>query len=178
MGNQLQMSLQRLHVSLNHSETRSKCFSSRIFELRSSSMQSYHRLVKRIPWRSRKQERKFNAEFNNDNEILSTIASTEMIGILQPADNVISEIWVTRKWITEKVMFCWHTREARDLARDLDRFSSLSRVTVAIPPQSVFRVTSFLFCFVREGRFRKITSSRFLATASNEGYVFAFFNRK
>ena len=177
MGNQLKMSLRRLHVSLNHFEAHSKCFSSRMFELRSSSMQSYLRLVKRIPWRSRKPERKFNAEFNNDNEVLSTIASTEMIGILQPADNVISDIWVTCKWITEKVMFCWHT-EDRDLARDLDRFSSLSRVMVAIPPQSVFLVTSFLFCFVREGRFRKITSSRFFATASNEGYVFAFFNRK
>ena len=57
-------------------------------------MQSYLRLVKNIPWRSRKQEvqRKFNAEFSNDNEVLSTIASTEMIGILQPEDNVISDI--------------------------------------------------------------------------------------
>jgi len=57
-------------------------------------MQSYLPLVKSIPWRSRKQEvqRKFNAEFSNDNEVLSTIASTEMIGILQPEDNVISDI--------------------------------------------------------------------------------------
>ena len=114
MSNQLQVSLQRLHVSLHHFETHSKCFSSRIFELRSSSMQSYHRLVKRIPWRSCKQERKFNAE-------------------------------LTCEWITDKVMFCWQTGEARDLARDLNRFSSLSRVIVAIPPQSVFPVTSFLF---------------------------------
>ena len=49
MSYQLQVSLQRLHASLNHFETHSKCFSSRIFELRSSSMQFYHRLVKRIP---------------------------------------------------------------------------------------------------------------------------------
>ena len=73
-------------------------------------------------------------------------------------------------------MFCWQTGEARDLAGDLDRFSSLSRVIVAIPPQSVFPVTSLLF--VREGRFRKITSARFFATASDEGYVSAFFGRK
>ena len=104
MSNQLQVSLQRLHVSLNHFETHSKCFSSRIFELRSSSMQSYHRLVKRIPWRSRKQEQKFNAEFNKDNEVLSTIASEKMIGILQPPDNVIYyilgvDISVIKPWI-------------------------------------------------------------------------------
>ena len=42
-------------------------------------------------------------------------------------------------------MFCWQTGDARDLARDLNRFSSLSRVIVAIPPQSVFLVTSFHF---------------------------------
>ena len=95
MSNQLQMSLQMLHVSLNHFKAHSKCFSSGIFELRSSSMQSYLRLVKRIPWKSQKPEWKFNAEFNVDNEVLSTIAPTEMIGILQSTDNVISDIWVT-----------------------------------------------------------------------------------
>ena len=47
-------------------------------------MQSYHWLVKSIPGRPQKQERKFIAEFNIDKEVLSTIASTEMIGILQP----------------------------------------------------------------------------------------------
>ena len=104
MSNQLQVSFQRLHVSLNHFETHSKCFSSRTFELRSSSMQSYHWLFKRIPWRSRKQERKFNAEFHNDNEVLSTIASKKMIGILQPPDDVIYyilcvDISVIKPWI-------------------------------------------------------------------------------
>ena len=55
-------------------------------------MQFYHRLVKRNPWRSRKQERNLNAKFNNDNEVLSTITSRKMIGILQPPDYVINYI--------------------------------------------------------------------------------------
>ena len=151
MSNQLQVSLQTLHFSLNHFETNSKCFSSGRFELRSSIMQSYHQLVNSIPWRSRKQERKFNADFNTDNEVLSTIASTEMISILQPADNVISAIWVTWKWTTEKMMFCWQGRETRDLARDLNRLLSFPRVIFTITPQSVFPMTSILFVLFGRG---------------------------
>ena len=141
-------------------------------------MQSYHWLVKNIPVRPQKQERKFNAEFNIDKEVLSTIASTEMIGILQPTDNVISDIWVTWEWITDKVMFCWQGGEARDLARDLDRFSSLSRVIVAITHQSVFPVTSFPFVLFGRGDLGKSLPRGFFVTESDEGYVSAFFGRK
>ena len=59
-------------------------------------------------------------------------------------------------------MFCWQTGEARDLAGDLDRFSSLSRVIVAIPPQSVFPVTSLLFVLFGRGDLGKSLPRGFL----------------
>lgn len=60
-------------------------------------------------------------------------------------------------------MFCWQTGEARDLARDLNRFSSLSRMIVAIPPQSVFPVTSFLFVLFGRVDFGKSLPRGFLS---------------
>ena len=73
-------------------------------------------------------------------------------------------------------MFRWQGGEARDLAHDLDRFLSFSRVILTIRPQSVFPVTSTIsFRFFMEGRFRKITSLRSCVSASDEQYVSTIF---
>ena len=58
---------------------------------------------------------------------------------------------VIRKWpITEKAVSYWEGGEARNLARDFDRFLSYSRVIFTISLQSVFPVMSIIsFCYGR-----------------------------
>ena len=75
-------------------------------------------------------------------------------------------------------MFCWQTGEAWDLARDLDRFFKPFGGDCRHSTPVSFSGDFLSFRFVPEGRFRKIISSRFFVTASDEGYVSVFFGRK
>ena len=58
---------------------------------------------------------------------------------------------VIRKWpITEKAVSYWEGGEARNLARDFDRFLGYSRGIFTISLLSVFPVTSIIsFCYGR-----------------------------